>query len=207
MPAALDALAESSASATRLRRVALAVALCFAAVGAGLMGKGLYIHAKAALAQMLIHQAWAAARDGDHETPPWPWADTYPVARLTVRALEVDQIVLAHASGRTLAFGPARLDGSADPGKPGAAVLTGHRDTHFAFLEKLKPGDVAEVELPNGAEHRYRIVEKQVVHVDQARLPQATEDGGSWLVLATCWPFGAIDPGTPWRYLVTARRE
>lgn len=191
----------------RLRRLALAVALCFAAAGAALMGQGLYIHAKAALAQVLIHQAWAAARDGDRETPPWPWADTYPVARLTVPALAVDQIVLAHASGRTLAFGPARLDGSADPGKPGVAVLTGHRDTHFSFLEKLKPGDVAAIELPNGAVHRYRVVEKQVVHMDQARLPETTQDGGSWLVLATCWPFDAIAPGTEWRYLVTARKE
>jgi len=205
--AALDALAESTASATRLRRTAVVIALCFAAAGVGLMGKGLYIHAKAALAQVLIHQAWAAARDGDREATPWPWADTYPVARLTVPALKVDQIVLAHASGRTLAFGPAQLDGSAAPGRPGVTVLTGHRDTHFTFLEKLRPGDVAAIEAPNGATHRYRVVDKQVVHKDQARLPEATNDGGSWLVLATCWPFDAIDPGTEWRYLVTARKE
>ncbi len=207
MTAMLDALAESAASATRLRRTALVVALCFAAAGAGLAGKGFYIHAKAALAQLLIHRAWASARDGDREMPPWPWADTYPVARLTVRELGVDQIVLAHASGRTLAFGPAQLDGGAAPGKPGVTVVTGHRDTHFAFLEKLKPGEAAELELPNGAQHRYRVVDKRIVHMDRARLPEATNDGGSWLVLATCWPFDAIDPGTQWRYLVTARKE
>ncbi|MGQ0676816.1 MAG: class GN sortase, partial [Rhodospirillales bacterium] len=193
------------ASDKRLQRVALIVALGFAIAGGGLLGKGLYIHAKAWAAQLLIHRAWAAARNGERETPPWPWADTYPVARLTVPELRVDQIVLAHASGRTLAFGPAQLDGSAAPGRPGVAVLTGHRDTHFAFLEKLRPGDTAELELPSGAAHRFRVVEKRVVHADRARLPAATEDGGSWLVLATCWPFDALDPGTPWRYLAAAR--
>jgi sortase A len=192
--------------------LALAIALSIAAAGALLMGGGLYIHAKAALAQMLIHRAWAAAQsankgDGDRETPPWPWADTYPVARLSVPGQRVDQIVLAHASGRTLAFGPALLDGSAQPGRPGVAVLTGHRDTHFAFLEKLKPGDAAEIELPNGTTQRYRVVEKRVMHKDQARPPPETADGGAWLVLATCWPFDAVNPGTEWRYLVTARKE
>ena len=30
--------------------------------------------------------------------------------------------------------------------------------------------------------------------------------GADALTLVTCWPFGAIDPRTPYRYLVTARR-
>ena len=207
MTAALEALGEAAASAARLRRAALLIALGLAVAGAALLGKGVYIHAKAILAQVLIHRAWATSQAGEAAPRPWPWADTHPVARLTVPRLGVDQIVLSGATGRTLAFGPARLDGGAVPGKPGVAVLTGHRDTHFAFLRKLDPGDEAEVELPDGAVHRYRVAAKLIVHKDEARLPAETEDGGAWLVLATCWPFNAIDPGTPWRYLVTARRE
>jgi sortase A len=203
----MEALAESAASVARLRRAALIVALGFALAGAAFLGQGVYIHAKATVAQALIRQAWGAARDGEREARPWPWADTHPVARLIVRELGVDQVVLAHASGRTLAFGPAQVDGGAEPGRPGATVLTGHRDTHFAFLKKLRPGDLAELELPNGAAHRYRVVDLAVMHADRARLPAAIETGGSWLVLATCWPFDALDPGTPWRYVVTARKE
>ncbi|MCK6452621.1 MAG: class GN sortase [Alphaproteobacteria bacterium] len=191
--------------ADRLQQTALAVALAFAVVGAGFLGKGLYIHAKAWAAQALIHRAWDARQAGEPAPRPWPWADTHPVARLRVPELAVDQIVLAGATGRTLAFGPAQLDGTARAGNAGATVLTGHRDTHFAFLRRLDPGMTVDVETPDGGRHRYRVVERAVVHRDQAALPPETADGDAWLVLATCWPFDAVDPGTPWRYLVTAK--
>ena len=191
----------------RLHRTAVAIALVFALAGAGFLGKGVYIHAKAWLAQALIHQAWAARQAGDPTPRPWPWADTYPLARLTVPRLGVDQMVLAGASGRTLAFGPAKIDGTAVPGEAGVSVLSGHRDTHFAFLKDLRPNDAVAVEAPDGAVHRFRVAETEIVHQDNATLPAETRDGDAWLVLATCWPFDAIDPGTPWRYLVVARME
>ena len=191
--------------APRLQRTALIIALGFALAGAMFLGKGLYIHAKAWAAQVLILRAWEARQAGVAEPRPWPWADTHPLARLSVPRLDIDQIVLAGATGRTLAFGPAQLDGTARAGRPGATVLTGHRDTHFAFLRKLDRGMTVELESPDGDRHRYRVVERAVVHRDQAALPPETQDGDAWLVLATCWPFDAVDPGTPWRYLVTAR--
>jgi sortase A len=121
--------------------------------------------------------------------------------------LGIDQMVLAGATGRTLAFGPARIDGTATPGEAGASVLSGHRDTHFAFLDKLRSGDALRVETPEGSTHRFRVRATAIVHRDGATLPAETRDGGAWLVLATCWPLDAIDPGTPWRYLVVARAE
>ncbi|MGB8276306.1 MAG: class GN sortase, partial [Alphaproteobacteria bacterium] len=39
-------------------------------------GEGLYIHAKAWLAQALLEEAWAKARNGAVAPRPWPWADT-----------------------------------------------------------------------------------------------------------------------------------
>ena len=45
--------------------------------------------------------------------------------------------VLRGDSGRTLAFGPAWNEGSAAPGH-GTAIISGHRDTHFAFLHQLQ---------------------------------------------------------------------
>ena len=56
-----------------------------------------------------------------------------------------DVIVLAGASGRTLAFGPGHLDGSARPGEPGNCVLSAHRDTQFAFLRRLEIGDLLDL--------------------------------------------------------------
>ncbi len=183
----------------RLTRVALAIALGFALAGAVVLGKGVYIHAKAALAQALIHQAWTQRLAGEPAPRPWPWADTHPVARLTVPRLGVDQIVLAGASGRTLAFGPAEVDGV---GLADTTVLSGHRDTHFSFLRDLKPGDGLELQDASGATQRYSVASGVVAHEAEVRL---AEPDTPTLVLTTCWPFDAIDPGTPWRYLVTAR--
>ena len=100
-------------------------------------GRAAWIDVKARLAQELVRRAWRAARDGTGEPRPWPWADTWPVARLIVASRGVDLLVLAGASGRTLAFGPGHVTGTALPGEPGNAVVSGHRDTHFAFLREL----------------------------------------------------------------------
>jgi sortase A len=35
---------------------------------------------------------------------PWPWADTWPVARIAVPRLSVQAVVLAESSGQALAF-------------------------------------------------------------------------------------------------------
>nr|WP_245832002.1 sortase [Solemya velesiana gill symbiont] len=110
------------------------------------LSEGIYIEAKAVVAQMLLQQAWQETRQGGSQVIPWPWADTWPVARLKVARLDIDQVVLAGASGRTLAFGPGHLFGSAPPGEEGNSVISGHRDTHFHFLKTLKSGDLIELE-------------------------------------------------------------
>src|SRR4029078_417855 len=68
-------------------------------------GNGVYIYAKAQLAQVLLHRAWDRRATGS-AVKPWPWADTHPIARLIIPARAADILVLAGASGRTLAFGP-----------------------------------------------------------------------------------------------------
>ena len=62
-----------------------------------------YIHAKAWLAQALIAQAWTRTLAGEERAKPWPWADTWPVARLRAPEQDVDLYVLAGADGRTIA--------------------------------------------------------------------------------------------------------
>src|SRR5256884_6616698 len=54
------------------------------ALGAWQLGRGAWIQAKAWLAQSLIAHAWARTLSGERQAKPWPWADTWPVARLTV---------------------------------------------------------------------------------------------------------------------------
>ena len=69
-------------------------------------GNGAWIYLKAELAQALLQRAWADTVAGQEHVTPWPWADTWPLARLTVPSKDVDLIVLNGAYGRTLALGP-----------------------------------------------------------------------------------------------------
>ena len=88
------------------QRATLIAGTALFGVGLWQAASGLYIHAKAILAQHLLDHAWQRARDGVAHAKPWPWADTWPVARLTARGLDSWVYVLADASGRSLAFGP-----------------------------------------------------------------------------------------------------
>ncbi len=175
-------------------------------ISALLGSQSLWIWAKACLAQRLLTAAWAETSPaGDHRRP-WPWADTYPVARLRVAALDVKQIVLAGASGRTLAFGPGHLDGTAAPGESGVCVLSGHRDTHFAFLERLEPGDLIELEDANRAVATYHVVGSEIIDLQRTRSTVRVAGHGARLVLLTCYPFDSVQPGGPLRYLVFATK-
>ena len=169
------------------------------------LGAGLWIPAKAALAQALIERAWRAARAGTPQPRPWPWADTWPVARLEAPAVGETVYVLADASGRSLAFGPGHLAGTAPPGTPGLSVIAAHRDTHFHFLRRLSTGDRLFVERTDGARIVYRVTDTDIVDARTARIFDEIERPA--LALDTCYPFDGLWPGTPFRYVVTAEAE
>lgn len=166
------------------------------------MTSGGWIHAKAALAQILLEHAWRETLGGETEVRPWRWADTWPVARLEIPRLGASMVVLAGSSGRSLAFGPGHTHGSSAPGEPGTSIVSGHRDTHFAVLEQLRLGDEIAVERSDGQIVRYAV---ENVQIADARLSQLVIDPvENALVLVTCWPFNAIAPGGPLRYVATA---
>ncbi len=185
-----------------LRRAAAALGILLVGAGLWQLGAAGTIHAKAWLSQVLLKRAWAETLGGAGAVRPWPWADTHPVARLQVPAHGVDQIVLADASGRTLAFGPGLLGGTAAPGPAGHTQLSGHRDTHFSFLEDLAPGTLLRLQRPDGAWRVYRVAGGEVIDARHARL--ARDGGAPVLTLVTCYPFDALVPGGPLRYLVFA---
>jgi len=175
------------------------------ALGIALTGDALYIHAKALLAQALLHRAWLVTQASGIPARPWPWADTATVARLFAPAQDVDLLVLAGATGRTLAFGPGHHDGSAMPGEPGNTVLEAHRDTHFRFLHDVAVGDTLIVELPAGERFHYRVRAIEVADQRDLRLPRLPAE--PTLTLVTCYPFDAIETGGPLRYVVVATAD
>lgn len=187
------------------RRAAVALIVALLGCGSWLLGHGLWIYAKAELAQYLLQRAWARTLAGERAVKPWPWADTWPVARLQLPAHGVDLIVLDGVSGRTLAFGPGHMPGTPLPGRAGVAVIAGHRDTHFRILRDLQAGDEILVEAPGRPRARFRVRERAVVDARTAVL--AAADDARELALVTCYPFDALRPGGPLRYIVLAEAE
>ena len=177
-------------------------ALLLAVASAIHLGQGAYIYAKAQLAQLLLERAWQRALAGEAAPKPWPWADTWPVARLEAPALGVELFVLAGSSGRTLAFGPGHQAGTPAPGARGNSVIGGHRDTHLSFLEKISVGDSIRVQRADGVRVQYRVTQLDVL--DKRDTWVTRNDAGTRLTLITCWPFNALRAGGDERYVVIA---
>ena len=185
----------------RLRRRRVLV-LALLVLGAASFGEAAHIHAKAWLGQRLIERAWQKLQRGEEAARPWPWADTWPVARIEVPAHGVNLFVLAGSTGRTLAWGPGHLAGTAPVGAPGNSVVGGHRDTHFAFLRDVEIGADIRTEDSEGRVRRYRVVESFVTHDRDTAVLAPTP--GARLTLVTCWPFDAPLPGGTQRFVVVA---
>ena len=153
-------------------------------------------------AQHLLQRAWARTLAGETDVKPWPWADTWPVARLRVPAHDVDLIVLDGVSGRTLAFAPGHAAGGAAPGAPGTTILGGHRDTHFRFLERVRAGDEIVVETPGRPPARFVVRETAVVDSRTAVIRQDAD--GRRAGAADVLPVRRACTGGPLRYVVVA---
>lgn len=187
----------------RSRRFAVGLAVAgLVSIAVWQLGQGAWIHAKARLAQHLLQRAWAQALAGQARPTPWPWADTWPVARLRAPAHGVDLIVLAGVTGSTLAFAPGHAAATAVPGTSGTAVITGHRDTHFRFLERVRAGDEVFVQVAGRPEARFVVRETAVLDSRSASIRGS--GGVANLVLLTCYPFDAVRAGGPLRYAVVA---
>jgi len=194
----------SSPSEKRPRPAGVWLLLAFlsAALGLIFLGEGLWIKAKAELAQILLERAFTQSIVTGKPVKPWRWADTWPVARIRVPRLAVSSIVLAGGSGQALAFGPGHLDRTPLPGERGTAVFAAHRDTHFRFLGDLKPGDEIKVTPSDGLTFTYEMTAAEIVRWDRSNID--AQASGYNLALATCWPLDGTFSG-PLRYVVHAR--
>jgi sortase A len=179
----------------------LALCLCLLGCQQGLSAAA--IEAKAWMAPVLLERAWKRSlAAGGGPVRPWPWADTWPVARLFVPGADIDLLVLAGDSGNALAFGPGLAPYSSPPGHAGISVLAGHRDTHFSFLAQLRAGEELSLVTADGAIRRYTVQATRVV--DSAREAIVPTDQPPSLLLVTCYPFDTVLVGETLRYVVYA---
>ncbi len=182
-------------SPNRLYAAALLAAAFFSFA---LLLNAAWIPLKAELAQWLIERSWKQVVSGGEYTRPWPWADTRPAAVLEAPGHGIRLMVLEGNSGRNLAFGPVFADGTVDSDD---MVISGHRDTHFRFLENLEPGDRLKLTRKEGVQ-LFEIVQTDIV--DSRNSQMLMDPGMQRVSLVTCYPFDSTAAGGPLRYVVTA---
>lgn len=119
------------------------------------------------------------------ETPPGPGE---PVGRITITTAGVDWVFVEGVDRGSLRSGAGHMPGTALPGQPGNAVISGHRTTYgapFFHLDRVAPGDVITVATTSGV-HAYQVVETRLVAPDETWVTGQWE--GAWLTLTTCNP-------------------
>jgi sortase A len=178
-----------------------ALALLFLLGATVMLGKSCWITLKAEVAQVLLERAFTTSVSTGQPVKAWNWADTWPVARVDVKRLGASAVVLKGVSGEAMAFGPGLLEETAKPGEPGTSVMSAHRDTHFAFLQYVRIGDVIDITRHDGLQMAYRVTQTRVVDWNQSGIDRHAK--GFKLVLATCYPFNGVIGGSQ-RYLVEA---
>jgi len=86
----------------------------------------------------------------------------------------------------------------------GNSVIEGHRDTHFRALQQLRVGDRVRVQGLDMRWVSFAVVDVRVVDSRRSRI--LLDADVPRLTLVTCYPFDAIVPGGPLRWVVTADR-
>ncbi len=152
-----------------------------------------WIPVKAELAQLLLARSWQQTLAGKPDAAPWPWADTRAVAVLEVPRLGQREIILEGSSGRNLAFGPTLVNGG-DIDQTSDRILSGHRDTHFRFLQDLKTGDTLRL-VSLGGSQDYQVSWTEII--DAREINIVIDNSQSRLTLITCYPFDAVTAGGP----------
>jgi len=163
------------------------------------VSQGHGIYAQTWLAEGLLRTAWVRTQASGHQVKPWPWAEAWPLARLTIPRLEVEQIILSRADQILSAFALAHLDSSVLPGEIGNSVLGVHSETYFGFLKALRPGDVLILESLRSGRWRYQV--SAIYIVDKTSTFLLEPSLNRRLTLVSCYPCTVQDDR---RYVVVA---
>jgi sortase A len=160
-----------------------------------------WVYAKGYVADRLIARAWQQTQEDRQAHAPWSWADTFPLATITIAGQ--NQIILSNASMRNLAFGV-----SADSGREPSDFanqmriglenvhLFGHNDTHFSVLTNMQKGDVIELATLDDV-YRFEVHAIAKIHEQDTHI--LSGHGSGSLTLITC------DEGV-WRRVYFAQR-
>jgi len=166
-----------------------------------------WLPVKGWLSHKLISHSWHQSIDLQQKVKPWPWADTYPIAKLSFERLNKSVVVLNGGDPTTLAFsaGAVAPFNQAQSAQP--FVVAGHRDSHFSFLEEVLMNDIISLADKYGQSQLYQVEAIDIVDASSGELPVLADD--SQLVLITCYPFtdfsSDVDNNRNERYVITAK--
>lgn len=139
---------------------------------------------------------------------PEPAKALYPVypvegdniGSLMIPALKRKLPIIQGTSEKELKKGVGHFVQSVLPGEEDNCVLSGHRDTVFSQLDKLKIGDQLIVETSAGT-FTYEVSGTRIVHKDDKTV--IVPNDNAVLTMTTCYPFNAIGKA-PDRFIVSA---
>ena len=123
-----------------------------------------------------------------------------PMGRLEIPSIGLAAVYLEGADDHTLKRGVGHVPGTALPGEFGNAVLSGHRDTFFRPLEKIRLGDRIRILTLDG-NYDYAVEAIRIVDPDEGIVLR--DFNVSVLTLVTCYPFWTLGPA-PKRFVVHA---
>ena len=162
------------------------------------------IEIKAKVAQYLLNNAWDKTIETGDEYEPWPGFDGYPILKLSIPKIKLQQIVLSNTSGQSLAFGPSFHPETYLPKENKITAISSHRDSHGYYIRDLKINDFVILEDKENNKFTYKVINFKIINVEDKDLQ--FNKMSNQLLLITCYPFDAIQSGTPYRYIVSAQK-
>ncbi len=180
-------------------RLMLAAFAITTVAGSALAGHGVYMKAKAGLSQVLMSRAFAETVATGRPVKPWAWADFTLMAEISVPRIDASAIVVDGVSGEAMAFGPAHMSNTPNPGEEGTAVIAAHRDSHFAWLKNVHKGDRVDVIGRDGKTLSFAVTGMRIAKWNHSGVDANAL--GRHMALVTCWPLDSKFRGDL-RYIV-----
>ena len=122
------------------------------------------------------------------------------IGSLTIPALNRKLTMLQGTGDNVLKKGVGHFTQSVLPGEKDNCVISGHRETTFRQLNKLKVGNLLIIQTSAGT-FTYKVSGTRIVDKDDKTVIVSTKN--AVLTLTTCYPFNFIG-NAPDRYIVSA---
>lgn len=99
--------------------------------------------------------------------------------------------ILMGATEENLRGGATLYDNGVFPGEEGTAIVLGHRETTFGFLEDVNIGDEIDVETVTGT-YKFKLKKTYITNPEDESILAQEKDLN--LTLVTCYPFRYVGP-------------